>query len=216
MQVPALTIVHATGEYAVIEKPSGLLSVPGIGPHKQDCAAARVRAMFAGCDGPLVVHRLDMETSGLMVFGLTAQAQRHLSGQFEQRIPFKRYIAVLDGSLSDDRGEGQLPMRPDVVNRPWQMIDHIHGRHALTRYSVLAREGGTTRVEFEPITGRAHQLRLHAATMKQQGGLGAPILGDVLYGHADRAPRLLLHAAHLSFLDPTTLGRIEFRSDCPF
>lgn len=216
VQAEPLHIIHATDDYAVIQKPSGLLSVPGKGPHKQDCAALRVRAMFPRSDGPLVVHRLDMETSGLLVFGLTAAAQRHLSGQFEQRIPEKAYWALLDGILEQDEGEIDLPMRPDVANRPWQMIDHIHGRHARTRFRVLAREIDRTRVRLEPVTGRAHQLRLHAATMKVQGGLGAPILGDVLYGDPERAERLMLHAGYLSFLDPATLARVEFHSPAPF
>jgi tRNA pseudouridine32 synthase/23S rRNA pseudouridine746 synthase len=216
VQVPPLSIHHATAHYAVIEKPSGLLSVPGKGPHKQDCAASRVRAMFPNATGPLVVHRLDMETSGLLVFGLTADAQRSLSGQFERRIPEKRYIALVEGVLPQDEGRIDLPMRPDVANRPWQMIDHIHGRGASTLYRVMAREIDRTRVRFEPITGRAHQLRLHAATMSVQGGLGAPILGDVLYGRMESAPRLMLHAAYLSFLDPASGARVEFESPTPF
>ena len=216
MQAASLAIIHATDRYVVIEKPSGLLSVPGIGPHKQDCAVARVRAMFPRSDGPLVVHRLDMETSGLLVFGLDAAAQRELSGQFERRIPAKSYVALLDGVLEFDEGRVDLPMRPDVVNRPWQMIDHIHGRQAVTDVRVVAREIDRTRVRLSPVTGRAHQLRLHAATMRCQGGLGAPILGDPLYGDAQAAPRLMLHAASLSFLDPATGVRVAFESPAPF
>ncbi len=214
--MPALSIVHATDRYVVIDKPSGLLSVPGIGPHKQDCAVARVRAMFPRSEGPLVVHRLDMETSGLLVFGLDPDSQRELSGQFERRIPSKSYVALLEGVLDVEEGLISLPMRPDVANRPWQMIDHIHGRNAETAFRVMAREIDRTRVRFEPITGRAHQLRLHAATMRCQGGLGAPILGDPLYGDAASARRLMLHAAALSFLDPSTGGRVEFESPTPF
>lgn len=200
----------------MIDKPSGLLSVPGIGPHKQDCAVARVRAMFPRSEGPLVVHRLDMETSGLLVFGLDVASQRELSGQFERRIPAKSYVALLEGVLDVEEGLVSLPMRPDVAHRPWQMIDHIHGRHAQTSFRVMAREIDRTRVRLEPVTGRAHQLRLHAATMRCQGGLGAPILGDPLYGDAASAPRLMLHAAMLSFLDPATGARVEFASPVPF
>ena len=216
LQAEALSIIHATDRYVVIDKPSGLLSVPGIGPHKQDCAVARVRAMFPRSEGPLVVHRLDMETSGLLVFGLDADAQRELSGQFERRVPSKSYVALVDGVLDADEGRIDLPMRPDVANRPWQMIDHIHGRGAVTMFRVMAREIDRTRVRLEPVTGRAHQLRLHAATMRHQGGLGAPILGDPLYGDATAAPRLMLHAARLSFLDPATEARVEFESPVPF
>lgn len=216
MQAPSLQVIHATDRYAVIEKPSGLLSVPGIGPHKQDCATSRVRAMFPHATGPLVVHRLDMETSGLLVFGLDADAQRELSGQFERRIPQKSYVALLDGVLELDEGRVDLPMRPDVEHRPWQMIDHIHGRPATTLFRVMAREIDRTRVRLEPVTGRAHQLRLHAATMRVQGGLGLPILGDPLYGRETASPRLMLHAATLSFLDPATGGRVDFQSPVPF
>ncbi|MEY3231469.1 MAG: hypothetical protein RL689_1558 [Planctomycetota bacterium] len=216
LQAAPLDIIHATDRYVVIDKPAGLLSVPGIGPHKQDCAVARVRAMFPRSEGPLVVHRLDMETSGLLVFGLDADAQRELSGQFERRIPSKSYVALVDGVLDVDEGRIDLPMRPDVANRPWQMIDHIHGRAATTMFRVMAREIDRTRVRLEPVTGRAHQLRLHAATMRRQGGLGAPILGDPLYGDANAAPRLMLHAARLSFLDPATEARVEFASPVPF
>ena len=216
MQVPPLTIIYSTDTFAVIDKPSGLLSVPGKGPHKQDCAAARVRAMFPNATGPLVVHRLDMETSGLLVFGLSPDSQRELSRQFEARIPEKAYNALVEGTVTLDEGEISLPMRPDVENRPWQMVDYLHGRSAVTRYRVLSREIDRTRVKFEPLTGRAHQLRLHAATAREQGGLGCPILGDVLYGDVHSAPRLMLHAAYLSFLDPATGGRVAFESQTPF
>lgn len=213
LQVEALKVIHATSAYVVVEKPPGLLSVPGKGENKQDCAAARVRAMFPEATGPLVVHRLDMETSGLMVFGLTAGAQRALSMQFEQRVPRKRYVAVLDGATAlgvGEAGEIRLPMRADIEHRPWQMIDYLHGRAAVTRYRVLGKSGGEgkvlTRIEFEPVTGRAHQLRLHAATARQQGGLGCPIVGDPLYGNvplfmggrSGGGQRLMLHAMYLA------------------
>jgi tRNA pseudouridine32 synthase/23S rRNA pseudouridine746 synthase len=213
-----LRIVHATASYAVVEKPSGLLSVPGKGPRKQDCVVSRARTLFPHAAGPMVVHRLDMETSGLLVVGLTPEAQRALSMQFEQRTPEKAYTALLDGIVARDTGEVNLPVRADIERRPIQIVDHVHGRAALTRFRVLAREIDRTRMRFEPVTGRAHQLRVHAATPAAQGGLGAPILGDVLYGRGitPDAARLMLHACELSFLDPDSGRRVAFESPAPF
>ncbi|MBS0195274.1 MAG: RluA family pseudouridine synthase [Planctomycetes bacterium] len=212
----ALPIIAQGDSFVVIEKPSGLLSVPGKGPNKQDCVAARVRAMFPSATGPLIVHRLDMETSGLLVFGLSPDAQRELSRQFEQRTTTKAYISLLTGLLANDEGEVSLPIRADIDNRPHQIVDHVHGRPSLTKYRVLAREIDRTRVRFEPVTGRAHQLRVHAAVPISLGGLGAPILGDPLYGDAASAERLMLHAAELSFNDPISGRRVECRSPTPF
>lgn len=229
----ALTIVHADARLVVVEKPPGLLSVPGKGPANADCVSARVRTMFPHATGPMVVHRLDMDTSGLIVVALDADAQRELSRQFEQRLVEKKYVAILQGVLERDEGEISLPLRPDVENRPYQIVDHVHGRHALTRYRVLAREEHRTRVEFVPVTGRAHQLRVHAADPVyrgppgavprdmsgehgQQRGLGHPILGDVLYGDPCTASRLLLHASYISFLHPCGGGRVEFESAWSF
>ncbi|MBX3382077.1 MAG: RluA family pseudouridine synthase [Phycisphaeraceae bacterium] len=218
MSGEGLSVVCATAEYAVVEKPSGLLSVPGKGPHKQDCVVSRARTLFPLATGPMVVHRLDMETSGLLVVGLTPAAQRSLSMQFEQRTPEKAYVALLDGIIPHDTGEVNLPVRADIDRRPIQIVDHVHGRAALTRFRVLAREIDRTRIRFEPVTGRAHQLRVHAATPVEQGGLGAPILGDVLYGRGitPDAPRLMLHACELSFHDPATGRRVAFVSPAPF
>jgi len=209
--LPNIRVVHASARYAVIDKPSGMLSVPGKGEAKQDCAAARVRAMLPQARGPLVVHRLDMETSGLMVFGLDEDAQRGLSGQFERREVVKKYVALLTGDLAAESGEVSLPLRCDLERRPIQIVDHEHGRPALTRWRVVARETDRTRVVFEPHTGRTHQLRVHATA-----GLGAPILGDGLYGDASTAARLMLHAAYLSFREPGTERWVEFRSSPEF
>lgn len=226
-------IIDATDDYAVIHKPAGMLSVPGKGEHKQDCATARVRRMFPNASGPLVVHRLDMDTSGLLVFGLTPESQRNLSRQFEDRTVTKSYIAVADGQVHQSQGVVNLPMRPDYSNRPWQMIDYIHGRHATTWYRVLGRGPLRTLLRLEPITGRAHQLRLHAAISAAQGGLGTPLVGDVLYHtaysslidvqtdrsgpltqkHSVMLERLMLHAAELTFDDPRTGRRVE--CTCP-
>lgn len=197
-----------------------MLSVPGKGPEKADCAAARVAAQFPRASGPLVVHRLDMETSGLLVFGLDEQAQKDLSFQFERRVVEKSYTALVAWTLplgwvgpdpfDRDHGELSLPMRGDLERRPLQVIDPVNGREAVTRWRILAREVDRLRVRFDPLTGRTHQLRVHAAS-----GLGHPILGDELYGGPE-APRLMLHAASLSFLEPGTGRRVEFVSTPPF
>lgn len=217
MTVP---IVHAHARYVVVDKPSGLLSVPGIGPGKTDCVIARVLAMFPGASGPMMVHRLDMETSGLLVVALDPDAQRDLSAQFEARTVRKRYVALLDGIVGSDAGEITVPMRLDVDRRPYQIPDFIQGRPAVTRYRVLAREIDRTRIEFDPLTGRTHQLRLHAALAPvlpggQPGGLGCPIVGDPLYGQRRDAERLALHASFLSFTEPGGV-RVEFSSPTPF
>lgn len=214
---PLLPIIFEHPRFVIVDKPSGVLSVPGKGEHKSDCVVSRVHAMYdtprrAGLDaGRLIVHRLDMDTSGLMVVALDADAQRELSMQFEQRVPQKAYIALLEGNLAADWGVIDLPMRLDIGNRPRQIVDHVHGRHAITRWQVLSREVDRTRVRFEPVTGRSHQLRVHAAS-----GLGHPILGDILYGDERSAPRLMLHAAELSFIEPGNARRLEFVSKPPF
>jgi len=197
-----------------------MLSVPGKGPEKADCAAARVAAMFPRAKGPLVVHRLDMETSGLLVFGLDEESQRDLSAQFENRDVEKSYIALLTASpapswtgpdpLNQDEGTLSVPMRGDLERRPLQIIDPENGREAITRWRIIGREVDRIRIRFEPLTGRTHQLRVHAAV-----GLGHPIIGDELYGGPE-AERLMLHAATLSFLEPGTKRRVEFASAAPF
>lgn len=223
----SLRIVHATGAWVVVEKPAGLLSVPGKGPDKADCVPARVAAMFPAATGPLVVHRLDMDTSGLLVVGLTPEAQRALSWQFEERSVRKAYVALVDGSI-DGPAEGviDLPMRLDPHHRPWQVIDYVHGRPALTRWRVMSIEARRTRLRLEPQTGRSHQLRLHCATAQALGGLGRAIVGDVLYGCGYRAadavgrlvagPRLMLHASELEFTDPETGERVSIESKAEF
>ena len=196
-----------------MDKPAGLLSVPGKGPDKSDCVASRVAAMFPSAAGPLVVHRLDMETSGLLVLGLDADAQRCLSGQFEERLVSKSYVALLPRWGRDelpDSGTVSLPLRADIDHRPVQIVDHEHGRDAETNWLVLGWEIDRVRIRFEPTTGRTHQLRVHAAA-----GLGRPIIGDSLYG-GEAAPRLMLHAATLSFLEPGTQRRVSFQSPTPF
>lgn len=217
-----LRVVLEARDWVVVEKPSGLLSVPGKGEEKQDCAVSRLRTMLPRAQGPMIVHRLDMDTSGLMVVALTADAQRALSAQFEGRVVEKKYTALVEGDVADDEGAIDLPLRLDVERRPYQIVDFVHGKPSRTRYRVLAREVDRTRVEMEPLTGRTHQLRVHAATPRAvttpdgaaaRGGLGCPILGDILYGAGlAGAPRLMLHASRLGFRDPQTHRWTEFES----
>ena len=195
----------------IVNKPSGLLSVPGRGPDKRDCLSARVQAEFADA---LVVHRLDMETSGLMVFARGIDAQRAISRAFEQRTVSKYYVAVTYGLIEDDAGTINLPLICDWPNRPRQMVDHTIGKPATTHFTVLARDALTqrTRVGLTPITGRSHQLRVHLAS------LGHPIVGDSLYALAPPAAgeRLMLHAARLRFPHPVSGALCEFSSAVPF
>jgi len=202
--------------WVVVDKPSGLLSVPGRGPEKGDCVAVRVAGMFPHATGPMVVHRLDMETSGLLVFGLSRPAHKKLSNQFAQRRIGKAYEAILQGDVVGDEGEVALPIMADWPNRPRQKVCHSQGKPSLTLWRVLERLGDSTRVEFRPETGRTHQLRIHAATPREQGGLGAPILGDSLYGDPSSAPRLMLHARFLAFWEPFMGDWRKFSSPVPF
>ncbi len=204
----------------VVEKPAGLLSVPGKGEAKADCAAARIRQAFPDASGPLVVHRLDMETSGLMVFALDEGAQRELSMEFEARRTRKAYVALVAGMVVRDEGVIDLAMRADLERRPIQIVDRELGRPAQTRYRVMAREIDRTRVRLEPITGRTHQLRVHCAHAE---GLRCPIVGDSLYSACDAAPamvgqppRLMLHASELAFREPGDGAMVEFRSAVAF
>ena len=207
-----IPVIALTRDFAVVDKPAWMLSVPGKGPEKADCVAARVAAMFPDARGPLIAHRLDMETSGLMVLGLTEAAQRDLSGQFEGRVVEKSYTALLAGGqpLGQTSGVVALPLRADLDNRPVQIVDAERGRPSETRWQVLAHEVDRLRVRFEPLTGRTHQIRVHAAV-----GLGRPIIGDSLYG-GEPAERLMLHATELSFLEPGTRRRVRFVSPVPF
>jgi tRNA pseudouridine32 synthase/23S rRNA pseudouridine746 synthase len=202
-------ILHQDASIVVAAKPSGLLAVPGRGAEKLDSLAWRVQQRWPDAR---VVHRLDMETSGLMVFGLGLAAQRALSMAFEQRRVDKRYIAVVAGLLHEDAGTVDAPLICDWPNRPRQKIDAVRGKPSLTHWTVLARDpdAQTTRVRLEPVTGRSHQLRLHMLH------IGHPILGDTLY--ADRAaraaaPRLMLHAQWLRIPHPGSSELLEF--DCP-
>jgi len=208
-----MAVLFADAAVVVVEKVSGLLSVPGKGEENQDCVAARVRALYPGCIDQPSVHRLDQDTSGLLVLALTASAHRNLSKQFMDRLVGKRYVALLDGVVDGEGGEIKLSFRLDPDNRPYQVYDPEHGKPGTTRWRKLGVEGGRTRVEFLPLTGRTHQLRLHAAHEK---GLGCPIVGDRLYGTGTGPGQLLLHASLLRFRHPVTGKPMEFVSKPPF
>lgn len=185
-------LLFTNDELLLINKPSGLLSVPGRGADKQDCVIHRVQRLYPEA---LIVHRLDMATSGLLVLARGAAAQRRLSMAFEARRVHKRYQALLSGELSGpSEGEVDLPLITDWPNRPRQKIDPLAGKASLTRYLVLSRSAVRTRVALEPLTGRTHQLRVHMLA------LGHPIVGDTLYG-GQPAARLYLHACALKLPD---------------
>ena len=211
-----IQVVFADDAIVVLDKPSALLSVPGRGPDKQDCLSARVQAQFSDA---LVVHRLDMATSGLIVMARGAQVQRTLAEAFANRMVAKCYEAVVSGAVdagTDDWRTIDLPIAVDWPNRPRQHVNFELGKPARTLWRVIAREAGRTRVELRPLTGRTHQLRVHAAAARSAGGLGAPILGDLLYGDPSSAPRLMLHASHLAFWEPFLGDWRKFSSDAPF
>jgi tRNA pseudouridine32 synthase/23S rRNA pseudouridine746 synthase len=195
----------------VVEKPAGLLSVPGRDPRAGDSVLGRVRARCPEARGPIVVQRLDMDTSGLLVAAKDAGTHAALQRQFAERAVHKRYVAWLDGSPPADCGRVELPLRVDLEARPRQIPDAVYGRPALTEWRVLERAGARTRVALFPRTGRTHQLRVHTA---HPLGLGVPIVGDRLYGRP--GDRLLLHAEQLSFVHPHTGARLSFESRAPF
>ncbi len=192
----ALDILFQDEHLLVVNKPAGLLAVVGRGVDKQDCLATRVQAEFTDA---LVVHRLDMATSGLLIFARGVAMQRALSGLFERRKIEKQYLAVVAGKLAEMAGEINLPLGADWEHRPRQRVDFEFGKPALTRYKQLnyAEKSDTSRLTLEPITGRTHQLRVHLLA------IGHPILGDGLYGGRE-AQRLHLHATALCFNHPQT------------
>ncbi|MEC8294217.1 MAG: RluA family pseudouridine synthase [Pseudomonadota bacterium] len=204
-----LEILHEDHEIVVVNKPSGLLSVPGRGEHLADCLISRVQAVFPQA---LLVHRLDRDTSGVMVFGLTPHAQRSLSMQFEKRTTKKSYIARVDGRIAEKTGTVDLPLIVDWPNRPRQMVDHENGKEAITNWRVLKASDVETRVRLTPKTGRSHQLRVHMLA------LGHVILGDPLYatGAAADHPRLMLHSEELRINHPESGKGMSFRAKAPF
>ena len=206
-----LSVVFEDAWIVVIEKPGGLLSVPAKDTSVTDSVLARLRARYPHATGPLLVHRLDLDTSGLLVAALDSRTHAALQRQFAQREIHKRYVAWVEGRVQGEEGTIDFPMRVDLDDRPRQIHDPVHGKSAVTRWRVLERRGQRTRVAFFPLTGRTHQLRVHAA---HPLGLGAPIVGDRLYGHED--VRLHLHAESLSFQHPETGQRVSFERPAPF
>lgn len=208
MTEPILEIVHEDDAFVVVNKVSGMLSVPGRGPEKRDCVAERVREMFPGCPPQPAVHRLDMDTAGLLVVARTPEAHRALSIQFQKRETRKRYVALLEGVLDAEEGTIELPFRLDIENRPYQIYDPVHGKVGTTHWKRIAVESGRTRIEFVPVTGRTHQLRVHSAHPR---GLGIPIVGDPLYGSGTGPGQLKLQALELGFQHPTTGESLDFK-----
>lgn len=204
-----IPILYADDDLLAVDKPSGLLSVPGRGDDRADCLINRLRLAFPTIR---LVHRLDLDTSGVIVFGLTAQAQAHLGRQFEERKTQKRYVALISGHPADEKGRIDLPLIVDWPNRPKQMVCHETGKPAQTDWRVIRPEGPNTRVALKPLTGRSHQLRVHMLA------IGHPILGDPLYAEAEaRAhPRLMLHAEELRLRHPMTGATLKFTAPVPF
>lgn len=207
-----LNILYQDDNLLVLDKPAGLLSVPGRGENKQDCLATRVQADYPEA---LIVHRLDMATSGLMLMARNQDVQRRLSMMFEQRQIGKHYIAIVDGKLEKSSGEIDLPLITDWPNRPRQKVDHGIGKPALTTYKVLEYRStqNTSRVELSPQTGRTHQLRIHMQAIDHV------ILGDRLYASEEiqeKSHRLLLHAGSLDFIHPVTHNALSITSEAPF
>lgn len=204
-----LSVLYADAAVVVVDKPAGLLSVPGRGADRTDCLIARLRAVYPDI---LLVHRLDLDTSGVMVFARTKAVQGALGQQFEARTVRKVYLARLWGEMARREGRVDLPLIVDWPNRPRQHVNHETGRTAVTDWRVVKVGGGETRVRLMPQTGRSHQLRVHMAE------LGHPILGDPLYasGAARDFPRLMLHAESLRFRHPETCVMVGFSAPCPF
>lgn len=205
----AMKVIFSDAHIAVIDKPSGMLSVPGNDP-EMPSVLAEAKRLFPHAAGPIIVHRLDMDTSGLMVLALTEEAYHHLQQQFITHKTVKRYVALLerDGRPAEAKGEIALPICPNPYDRPRQMVSLEYGKKAATRYEMIDEQ----HVLLWPLTGRTHQLRVHCA---HPNGLGHPIVGDALYGSANH-PRLCLHADTLTFTHPQTLQTVTFVSPAPF
>lgn len=207
---PYLEILFQDSDLLVINKQSGLLTVPGRLPEHQDCLQTRVQRVLPTAT---IVHRLDMATSGIILMALNKPAHVEISRQFEKREISKRYIARVYGQLTKNEGEVDLPLICDWPNRPKQMVDHERGKKALTKYKILSQEPKTTLVELTPITGRSHQLRVHMLS------LGHVILGDRLYAQGEAlafSDRLQLHAQAIKLTHPKTKQTLNFEAPCTF
>ena len=206
----ALDIIYEDETILLINKPAGMLSVPG----KEDAVSvySLMREQYPEADGPLTVHRLDMATSGLMLIAKTKRVHQNLQAQFKNRLVRKRYVALLEGIVPKDKGTVDLPLCLNPLDRPRQMVHTEHGKPAITDYQVLERlDGKRTRIAFYPRTGRTHQLRIHAA---HPLGLHCPIIGDELYG--EKADRLYLHAEYLEFTHPITGETVRITKEAEF
>ena len=204
-----LVILHEDAHILVVDKPAGLLSVPGRGPELADCLITRLHVVFPEL---LLVHRLDRDTSGVMVFAMTPHAQRNLSMQFEQRTTKKTYVARVAGEVAEKSGEIDLPLIVDWPNRPRQKVCHETGKAALTEWTRTKMGNGESWLRLRPKTGRSHQLRVHCLSM------GHPILGDPIYAPAtyDHYPRMMLHSQELRLNHPENGLGMKFRSKAPF
>ena len=203
-------VIHADGDILIVNKPADLLSVPGKALEHRDCLESRLRVLYPDT---LLVHRLDMATSGVMVFARNKAAQRHLGMQFEKRMTRKVYVARVWGNVAGDSGVVDLPLIVDWPNKPKQKVCFDTGKPSQTRWEVIGRDGKTTRVRLFPLTGRTHQLRVHMLA------LGHPILGDRFYAEGaafTAAGRMLLHAAELAFRHPNGGAEVVFSSEVPF
>lgn len=225
-EILGLKILYRDKDIIVVNKQSGLLSVPGRGPEKQDCIVNRVKKLFPECIEQPSVHRLDMETSGLMILAFTKDAHRNLCRQFEEGLVQKKYIALLDGILAkkgiQQSGIMELYFRLDIENRPHQIWDSVYGKKAITEWKILdvekylsplGNKKDVTRVLFIPHTGRTHQLRLASADFH---GFGVPIIGDTLYGHCEQNEQLMLHSCYIKFTHPSTGKVMEFNCESDF
>jgi len=205
----ALKIVYEDEALIIVNKPAELLSVPG--KEIKDSVYTRIKKRYPNATGPLIVHRLDMATSGILVLTKTKETNKIVQNQFINRTIKKRYVALLDGHLSAKKGTVNLPLRLDLDDRPRQLVDFTHGKNAKTNWEIIEQKNNQTRVHFYPITGRTHQLRVHAA---HKNGLNAPILGDDLYGKKQN--RLHLHAEFIEFIHPLTHEIVSFTVDADF
>ncbi|MEZ8347081.1 pseudouridine synthase [Vibrio splendidus] len=202
-------IVYEDDEIVVVNKPEEFLSVPG--KFIEDSVYTRIKARYPNATGPLIIHRLDMSTSGLLILALTAESNKHIQKQFIDRTVEKRYTALLDGEITGESGDISLPLRGDITDRPRQLVCHEHGRNADTYWEAIGTSNGKTKVHLYPKTGRTHQLRVHCA---HPLGLGVPIRGDDLYGY--KRERLHLHAGYLKLIHPTTGEWMEFEVPSEF
>ncbi len=204
-----LAILYEDEDLLVVDKPHEFLSVPG--KHIEDSVWLRIRKRYPSATGPLIVHRLDMSTSGLLLVTKNQEVHKKIQRQFFKRSVEKRYVAVLEGELNESAGIIDLPLRGDLQDRPRQIVCPHHGKTARTRYGLVSTSDGKTKVNLWPVTGRTHQLRVHCAHPE---GLGMPILGDDLYGTPE--DRLYLHAAWIAFIHPVSGERLSFESPAPF